>query len=168
MQTFYADEMQRHGYGRRTFGVHDEVEHITALHPTAFSAQPENKWKITTEMKERLGDVGEMPGLEIRLFFVGILPNSCGGRGAQANYEGEGRAFVCDKPEKYYQDNPALQTGVLWDVKTVAHELGHVFGLRDNYASDAPDIPLMETSNVRLEITATAAAKLSQHPAFIE
>lgn len=46
VQAFYADEMERYGYGRRTFGIHAEVKHITALHPTAFYNESANQWRL--------------------------------------------------------------------------------------------------------------------------
>ena len=159
VQSQFAEEMSRHGYGRKTFDIDTDdtgdvrVTWIQTAHP---AEHYEYFDKLSREHREFYGRDN------IHLFFIGFsIPNFCGiasrsPGGTIDNYsysDWGGNAYVswhCWGGGKYTKplavnwtfdnwdcdaidENPhGIKT---WDHYAVAHELGHAFGLGHNWSN---------------------------------
>ena len=127
VQRFYAEEMQRHGFGRKTFTFETDatgkavVHHVNGRFRDAYYDN-ETFDKVTEEIEERFS-------LSTNLYLISIDTGSekidvqwCGTAGVHGTTGG--KAVV-----------PASGNCFDWD--TAAHELGHAFGLQHDFRNDA-------------------------------
>ena len=154
-QQFYADAMERHGYGKKTFRLEaDEngkaiVHHVNGQFDDAhYQINPTGK--IDAELQEHFDHYYS----GVYLIVVEISSNTfdngdaCG-YGGYAGFGGH--AYI-----------PA--SGNCFEHFThTAHELGHAFGLQHDFRSSAY---IMSYGWVRTEVSACAALNLNVHPFF--
>ena len=131
VQQFYAEEMQRHGFGRKTFTFETDatgkavVHHVNGKFRDAYYNN-EAFDKVTEEIEERFS-------LSTNLYLISIDTGTekidvqwCGKggihgpTGGKALVPASGNCFVGDQ-----------------GVETAAHELGHAFGLDHDFRDDA-------------------------------
>ena len=127
VQKFYADEMQRHGYGRKTFTIETDrkgeplVHHVNGRFNDAYYHQ-----KTINKVWEELNNAFDTPQ---RIYFVVIdistesLDRRCGG--AKRYNEQREKAFLI----------PA--SGRCFNIPLAAHEFGHAFGLEHDFRDNA-------------------------------
>ena len=143
-QRFFADEMERHGFGRKTFQFETDahgnavVHHVNGKFSEAYYRQ--NRGWVT----ETRGQI-HIPRQSITVYMLDGNLYHAGGYGSGGPYDG-GTAYIDS-----------------WSWGIIAHELGHAFGMvyhdfRDNryimsYGSDE-------------ELSPCFAAWLDVHPAF--
>ena len=145
-QQFYADEMERHGFGRKTFQFETDahgnavVHHVNGKFIEAYYRQNGGWGTETREQIDRLPQ-----SITVYMLDGNLLPDSIAGTGGGSPYGG-GRASI----ESWY-----------WF--TIAHELGHAFGM--NY-HDYRAPSLMSSGYLDEELSPCFAAWLDVHPAF--
>ncbi len=152
-QTFFADMMEKHGYGRKTFKYETDesgkavVHHIAGKFTDAYYDQ-QDKWVVWDEIRE----AGFDPTQNIYMAFMDfseILDGLHCGTGG--NWDHGGVVNLTASEECLDGDFG------LW---LVAHEIGHAFGLKHDYRNHPnPAVDLMISS-------ACAAEWFNVHPYF--
>ena len=151
VQTFFAGQMEAYGYGSRTFRVETDsqgepmVHHVDGQHP--FSHYDNTLGHAVVEELEQGFD------FDANIYFI-VLGTDALRQGSGAHAGGVGRRFGKNGgfglvPDRFY-----------WD--TVAHELGHAFGLKHDFRNTA--FIMSYSSSIRL--SRCAADFLSVHPYF--
>ena len=174
MQTFFADELERHGYPRRTFTVRStdagrvHVERLTLKHEASFYQTHDGRSELGRETLDyemfgeyghgRFGNFGytimfiDVPGYRIETF----SGDACAQGGTWWNRDSVG-GFVTMPRER-----PA---GCASTEKILAHELMHAFGLLvHDWRSDDYMLSYGASPN---QISPGAAKWLAHHPVFL-
>lgn len=151
-QQFYADEMERHGYGRKSFALQTRRTGELVIHrDTMFTVDAQGNTYIDTVNPKGHG---------YALWFIDVADGTktnCGFGGGD-NLIGE--AYIFPR---------------CWHLGTVAHELGHAFGLQHDtrdgnyimsYGVTIRDGKYYKATNASSELSSAAAGWLNQHPAF--
>ena len=128
VQRFYADEMERHGFGRKTFQFETDAHGNAVVH-------------YEGEIEEQI----DIPPQSITVTMSDQDVTSAGGYGAGSPYGG-GSAGIYD-----------------WSWSTIAHELGHAFGMTYH---DFRDNRYIMSYGYNQELSPCFAAWLDVHPAF--
>ena len=171
-QTFFADELARHGYPRRTFTVHAtdagrvHVERLTLKHEASFYQTYDGRLELAIEMLDyeieyghgRFGNFGytitfiDVPGYRIETF----SGDACGQGGTWLNRDSV--AGFVTMPWERPVDCASTAT-------VLAHELMHAFGL---FAHDwRSDDYMLSYGASRHKISRGAAKWLAHHPVFL-
>ena len=149
-QRFFADEMERHGFGRKTFQFEADangnavVHHVNGKFPYAHYQQ-NRSWD------EEINEQVYIPRNSITVIMIDTfgeekLPAEVCGHGGGRPY-GDGSADI-----------------YCWHWSTIAHELGHAFGM--GYHDFRDDRYLMSYGHLYEELSSCFAAWLDVHPAF--
>ena len=142
VQSFYADQMEAHGYGRKTFQIETDGQGTPIVHHVD-GDHSDSHYKST-----------EIPGDEIRRvldtssivqLIVMDISRSSGGNGV--GIKQRGRAVIFGN----------------WDWRTAAHELGHAFGLQHDFRDDSD---VMSYGGGRGALSEGAAHFLAVNPYF--
>ena len=169
-QAFFADEMQKHGFGRKTFSVETDkdgepvVHHIDGKFPEEHYHKPGFGHKVWVEVREHFDDrdLQHIP-------FVAVDISSEAGEGTINFYAQDGRGVVWSQGairqrEEAFGGFAAISAvDDLENIGLTAHELGHAFGLLHDYRKGHEDT-LMGGSRDRL--SKCAAEWLSAHHFF--
>ncbi len=148
-QRFYADEMERHGFGRKTFQFEADangnavVHHVNGKFPYAHYQQ-------NLSWNEEINEQVYIPYKSITVTMIDTggeekLPAGGCGHGGGSPYNGGGADIYC------------------WDWSTIAHELGHAFGMGYH---DFRDNRYIMSYGSNDELSPCFAAWLGVHPAF--
>ena len=143
VQTFYAEQMQAHGYGNKTFRFETDaqgeplVHRVDGQHPGSYYHEP-----LVIRDEIRMFDLQE----NIYFIVVDAGFSQIGGVATRYNKKG-GFALV------------SASVGFT----TVAHELGHAFGLDHDYRDDSY---IMSYGWRPDRLSACAAEFLAAHPYF--
>ena len=151
-QRFFADQLERHGFGRKTFQFETDahgnavVHHVNGKFPNAHYQYSSPPYPWEDEIREQI----YIPPRSITVHMLDSDPDGTpftgfGGTGGGFPYGG-GSADI---------DN--------WDWSTIAHELGHAFGMGYH---DHRDLSLMSYRGFDGSLSPCFAAWLDVHPAF--
>ena len=144
VQQYYAEQMENHGFGRKTFNIEtDATGKAVVHHVNGRSAEFYDFNTVRSELEERFD-------LSKNVYLV-LMEQSGGGVGGVFNNGRGGMAL--------------LGTGV-FVVPTAAHELGHAFGLLHDWRNDIESIPTSYIFNDLMLTSFCTAEWLDVHPYF--
>ena len=126
-QLFFAQQMQNHGVGRKTFTFETNATGEAVVH-RVYGKFPDWYYRSDT-LNKVMEEIDEQFDRSVHLYLIAINISSesidthwCGRGGFDG--AGGGKAII-----------PA--SGICFTVDTTAHELGHAFGLEHDFRSDA-------------------------------
>ena len=157
-QQFYADEMERHGFGRKTFQVETDrngkvlVHHVRGKYNDIYY-QKETTRRVNEETKERFDQ-----SKSIYLFAVDVSTEVLGLEGAGETACGQGGDRGAGGG---HATLPA--SGHCFNILLTAHEFGHAFGLQHDFRDDTY---IMSYGKDQNKISKCAAEWLDVHPYF--
>ena len=154
IQTFFAEQMETHGYGEVTFRVETDSQDEPIVHDV-IGKQPDRHY-LDNAGETILGEIEQTYDLLANVYLI-VVDNStdtinwgdgltAGGRGLR---RGKSGGFVL------------LRSGFTWDL--MAHELGHAFGLWHDFRDPRY---IMSYGPGRHRLSACHADYLSVHPYF--
>ena len=156
IQTFYADEMEHHGFGRKTFQFETDADgnavvyHITGryedTHYQRYSVWGEIGEQFDTSRHIYLATVD----VSTEAIDLGAFGVACGVVGFATSHGFSNRALI-----------PA--DGGCFNVTLAAHELGHTFHLPHDYRNDSY---LMSQGRYKNKLSKCAAEWLTVNPYF--
>ena len=146
IQTFYAEQMQAHGYGNKTFRFETDaqgeplVHRVDGQHPDSY---------YTSIVMER--EIEQIYDLNENIYFIVIerSRNTIDGVAGRGGWRDENSGIAM------------FPSGFNWRI--AAHELGHAFGLEHNFRDDAY---MMSYGSHRDRLSAGNAEYLTVHPYF--
>ncbi len=167
-QQYFADEMERHGFGRKTFSVETDkngepvVHRIDGKFPDDHYSRSGLGWKVWTEVREYFDDS------DLQDILLVIIDGKDLGGEATINYYAKnigvnGRESYITRGEEAYGGFAIVAASDDPFIGVTAHELGHAFGLLHDYREGSEDT-LMGGSRQR--ISKCAAEWLSVHHFF--
>ena len=152
VQNFFADQMQAHGYGRRTFRIETDSQGEPMVHRVD-GRHPDSHYLDETHIL--YDELREMFNHDVNIYLT-VIDNSTdsidrrwGGTGSRSGKQG-GQALAV--------------RGFDW--KLVAHELGHAFGLQHDFQDGAYIMSYGGSGPFRTQLSQCHAEYLSVHPYF--
>ena len=153
-QQYFADEMERHGFGRKTFSVETDkngetvVQRIDGKFPDEHYSRAGLGWKVWTEVREHFDDS------DLQDILLVIIDGKDLGGEATINYYDKnigvnGRESDITRGEEAYGGFAVVAVADDHFIGLTAHELGHAFGLLHDYREGSEDI-LMGGSRERI------------------
>ncbi len=164
VQKFYADEMERHDYGRKTFRLEMDVNDNVILHHMKgnFDHTRYNDDIRSENARDEIKDRLDFSKKIIYLIWVDRYdPNAETGpvKGTAGGESVRGQTWI-------FPFN--FDSGIEWVNKdawtTMAHELGHAFGLRHDFRNDY--YIMSYGDELRSKLSACAAEWLDVHKYF--
>ena len=152
-QNFYAEQMQAHGYGNWTFHIETDAQGEPMVHRVdgqhAFSHYDNTLGNAVIAELEQTFD------LDANIYFIVL--------GANALRQGDG-ARVGGVAERRTKNGGDLMVPDRFTLNTVAHELGHSFGLPHDFRDNRY---IMSYGGAQSSVLSACAAEfLAAHPYF--
>ncbi len=163
VQTFFAEQMQAHGYGHKTFRFETDVygeplvHRVDGLHPESRYYSDENVWQYW-----HFDELEQVFDFYQNIYVVYSDTDLYGTwSGVTGGYTWKGGGWV----------NFQVRVASWPDHSTLAHELGHAFGLGHDFRDGAYIMSYggpsqFPNAKVHSRISACAAKALSVHPFF--
>ena len=140
-QQFFADHMERHGFGRKTFTVETDkngelvVHHVDGKFTDNYYYEPVSDFKIFPEVNEHFNDPQHVYFIAIDLKGEGLNNGTSGGLGGSTFFNFSGGTQSRLRQETQGEETiggmaiiPASGEG-FENLGLTIHELGHAFGL---------------------------------------
>ena len=158
VQTFYADHMEAHGHGRKTFRFETDARGKAVVHHVNGKFTDRHYYndtfnKVKAELNDTFGLAETIHFISIDIGNELIDTHSCGVGGIEGTVLG-GYSLIPASGACFVGDS---------GVDVAAHELGHAFGLQHDFRNDAY---LMSYGVERSRLSDCAAHWLNRHPAF--
>lgn len=159
VQTFYANEMERHGYGRKTFRLETDANDDVILHHMKGNfdhTRYNDKSMSRNEIRDRLDFEKKI----IYLIWVDRYDSSeragdVGGSGSGVSERGSAWVY----PTNF---DSGVRYRDAWE--TIAHEIGHAFGLKHDFRN--PAYIMSYGPGDRNELSSCTAKWLETHKYF--
>ena len=152
VQDFYAQEMQAHGYGNITFRVETDpqgepmVHRVDGNHPNSYYIG-----SYTEVSNAMLNQIEQQFNLSANIYIV-LLDNGSPNIGDREGVGG-----------RYEKNGGYATVASEFEWKTLAHELGHAFGLNHDFNNDTY---IMSYGNLRNRLSTCSVEYLSVQPYF--
>ena len=128
IRTFYAEQMQAHGYGNKTFRIETDAQGEPMVH-LLDGQHPDSHYLDNTD-RTVLDEVGQVFDRDANIYLL-VIDNSINAIGTGGGRRAGGTGGNRGKNGGY-----ALVPGG-FSFRTAAHELGHAFGLSHDFNDDA-------------------------------
>ncbi len=150
IQTFYVDQMEAHGYGRKTFRFETDAQGGPVVHRVD-GQHPDSQYLDNT-FNTLFAEIGQAFDATQNIYFIVVdnSTNRIGQAAGSARLMGK-NGGICFVP-----------IGFHWT--TAAHELGHTFDLRHDFNDDTYIMSYGREG--RYQLSACHAEFLSVHPYF--
>ena len=152
-QTFYAEQMQAHGYGNWTFGIETDVQGEPIVHRVD-GKHPFSHYDNTLG-NAVVAELEEIFDLDANIYFIVL--------GTDALRQGNGRG-AAGVGRWRTKNGGNLVVANSFGFLLVAHELGHTFGLRHDFRDK--NYIMSYGPSQRRSLSACAAEYLAVHPHF--
>ncbi len=150
IQIFYAEQMQAHGYGDKTFHLETDAQGEPMVHRVD-GQHPESYYTLSrlSRMKRELEGIFDLNENIYFIVFDKSIEAVGGGVIGRGGRQGENGGIA------------VFPSGFSW--RTAAHELGHAFGLEHDFSDDAY---MMSFGSHRDRLSVGHAEYLTVHPYF--
>ena len=150
IQTFYVDQMEAHGYGRKTFRFETDAQGGPVVHRVD-GQHPDSQYLDDT-FNTLFDEIGQAFDARQNIYFIVVdnSTNRIGQAAGSARLMGK-NGGICFVPGGFH-----------WT--TAAHELGHTFDLRHDFNDDTYIMSYGREG--RYQLSACHAEFLSVHPYF--
>ena len=155
IQTFYAEQMQTHGYGSKTFRVETDSQGEPMVHRVD-GQHPNSHYFYYMESKVR-DEIVQTFNLDANLYLI-VMDTDVLRRNNGQPHGGTGHRY--GKIGGY----ALVSGGFRWE--TVAHELGHAFGLFHDFREGSSSRHIMSYGRERNQLSACHAEYLVMSPYF--
>ena len=153
IQTFYGEQMQAHGYGYKTFAFESDASGEPIVHRV--NGQYPDSHYLDRTFATVANDVGSAYDLSINTYIV-VIDNSITAIGSNGRHTGGGGLSIG-------KSGGFAIVHEQYSFYTVAHELGHAFGLTHDFRNDAY---IMSYGLGRSQLSDCHARLLAVHPYF--
>ena len=154
IRTFYAEQMQAHGYGDKTFRIETDAQGEPIVH--RLDGQHPDSHYLDNTNRTVLDEVGQVFDRDANIYLL-VIDNSINAIGTG------GRRVGGTGGDRGKNGGYALVHGG-FSFRTAAHELGHAFGLSHDFNDDA--YIMSYGSGQRRSLSACSAEFLAVHPYF--
>ena len=154
IQTFYAEQMQAHGYGNKTFRFETDAQSEPLVHRVDGQNSDSHYLDNTSAtVREEIGQVFDLSANNVYLIVIDNSIDAIGGAGQRVSGVGGGGRNG---------GSALVPGGFSWTL--AAHELGHAFGLSHDFRDDA--YIMSYGGGQRRSLSACNAEFLVVHPYF--
>ena len=167
IQTFYAEQMQVHGYGNRRVRIETDVQDEPLVH--RFDGQHPDSHYLEDANATVLNEIGDVFDLEANICLI-VLDNSTdyigrggsrtGGTGGRLGKSG-GFALMASEPTNSGSAEISAEI-----IHVTAHELGHAFGLYHDFNSHTYLMSYGGLGLSQSRLSACHSEFLAVHPYF--